>query len=112
MNNEIIKVEEGQLIIAKNIIDKIKELEAKKKHIDKIEKEFKDKLKEIMEQNQITKYTSNDETLKISYTPATKPLVFDTERFIKEHHELYVEYQKESYRSGNLRITIKEKVDE
>ena len=112
MNNELVRVDEGQLIIEKETIKKIKELELKKKQIDAIEKEFKAKLKELMEENGITKYESNDKTLKISYTPSTKPMVFDTERFIKDHHDLYVDYLKESYRSGSLRLTVKENEDD
>lgn len=106
--NEIIKVDEGQLIIGKQTIEKIKELELRKKEIDNIEKDLKDKLREVMSNNDITKYISNDETLKISCTPETISMIFDQERFCKEHHDLYVDYLIERPRKASLRITVKE----
>lgn len=108
MNNDLIRVEEGQLIIAKQIIDKIVNLENKKKQIDEKEKEFRTKLENIMEENGIKNFESNDKRIKISYTPATTSMNFDTKRFEKEHGELYWEYQKETFRKGSARITIRD----
>lgn len=105
--NELIKVEEGQLIIAQNSIDKIKELERKKKQIEDMQKQYKEKLLEIMENNNITSFESKDKTLKISCTPSSITNTFDTKRFMEEHHDLYVDYLKDSPRKGSIRITIR-----
>lgn len=105
--NELIKVEEGQLIIAQNSIEKLKELETKKKQIEDIQKQYKDKLLEIMENNDIKSFESKDKTLKISCTPSSITNTFDTKRFMKEHHDLYLEYLKDSPRKGSIRITVR-----
>lgn len=107
MNNELIKVEEGQLIIAQSTIEKIKELENKKKQIDEIQKQYKEKLLEIMESNNIKSFESKDKTLKISCTPSSITNTFDSKRFAEEHHDLYLEYLKDSERKGSIRITIR-----
>ena len=111
MNNELIKVEEKQLIIKQNVIDKIKELESKKKIIEEKEKEFREKLAEIMEENDITDYESNDKTLKIHYTPSTTTQTFDTKRFQEERFSMYLDYLKETKRKGSLRITVRSEED-
>ena len=105
--NELIRVEEGQLIISQNSIDKIKELERKKKQIEDIQKQYKEQLLEIMESNKITSFESKDKTLKISCTPASVTTTFDTKRFMEEHHDLYVDYLKDTQRKGSIRITIR-----
>lgn len=108
MNNELVRVEEGQLIIAKEIINKIKDLENKKKQIDEIQKNFKEKILEVMENNDIKSFETNDKTLKITRTEGGKTTIFDSTKFAEEHHDLYIKYQKESNRKSSIRITVRE----
>lgn len=108
MKSEIIKVEEGQLIIVQNAIENIKKLEKQKKAIEEKEKDFKQKLEQLMSENNITSYESNDKSLKISYTPGAEMTTFDSTTFQKENPELYTKYLKESYRKGSVRITVRE----
>lgn len=106
---ELIRVEENQLVIADEVINIIKDLEMKKKIINDKEKEMKDKLEEIFSKNECnSNFESKDKTLKITYTPEISTLTFDTKRFEEEHHDLYVEYQKEGKRKGSVRITVRE----
>lgn len=108
MKSEIIKVEEGQLIIIEKAIENIKKLEKQKKLIDEKQKEFKNNLEKVMAENGITSYESNDKTLKISYTPETRTKRFDSTKFQKENAELYTKYLTESVRKGNIRITVRD----
>lgn len=106
---DLVRIEEKQLIIAEEVIEKIKELETKKKLINDKEKEFKTKLQEIFSKNECnTSFESADKTLKITYTPETTTLTFDINTFEKEHHDLYVKYQKEGIRKGSVRITVRD----
>lgn len=107
--NELIKVEEGQLIIAQKSIEKIKALEEKKKEIDAIQKEYKDKIQKIMEENNIKKFESNDKTLQITYVEPTTAFTFDSKLFQKEHFNLYTEYLRETPKKGSIRLTIRDK---
>ena len=112
MNKELVKVEEGQLIIAKEVVNKIKELEKKKKQLDEIQKTYKEKILEVMENNNIKSFETNDKTLKITRTEGGITSIFDSSRFSKEHHDLYVEYLKDSTMKSSLRITVRENENE
>lgn len=111
MNNKLYKIEEGQLIIAKNIIESIKSFEKEKKEIEELEKKLKEKLLEAMENNGIDKWVSPDDTLKIAYTPENEISTFDTASFKKDHLDLYVNYLKTSPRKASIRITIKDEIN-
>lgn len=106
--NNLIRVEENQLIIAEKVINQIKELETKRKLIDEKEKEFKAKLEELMEKNNVTSFESNDKTLKISYTKTTTVDRFDSNALYKENPYIYRKYLVPSNRKGSVRITVRE----
>ena len=108
MENEIVKVEEGQLIVAKDVIKAIKEIENQKKQLEDLQKKYKEQILAKMDEYDIKGYESNDKTLKITRTPTTIVTRFDEKRFCEEQHELYVEYQIESERKSSLRITVRE----
>lgn len=124
-----IQVIENQLIIAKQMQNKLIELETQKKTIEDTEKEMRKQLEEVMRNNGITKYESNDKRLLISLgesTPDEEQEVseVDEERFIKENTKLHNEYvttrakyriKKKVFvkgRKGTLRITVRSDEDE
>ena len=124
-----IQVIENQLIIAKQMQNKLIDLEKQKKDIEDTEKEMRKQLEEDMRNNGITKYESNDKRLLISLgesTPDEEQEVseVDEERFIKENAKLHNEYvttrakyriKKKVFvkgRKGTLRITVRSDEDE
>ncbi len=106
---ELIRVEENQLIIAQEVINKIKELETEKKLIDEKEKEFKTKLENIMEENGLKSFESNDKTLKISYTPKAVDYRFSSKVCEEKYPDVYRECLVRSERKGSVRITVRDK---
>jgi hypothetical protein len=106
--NELYKFEENELIIAEKVIEGIKDLERKKKLIEDRQKNMKQQLLEAMEKYSKDKWESPDGTLKVSYTSPSEVCTFDSNRFEKEHHDLYVQYLKYSPRKSSLRITVKD----
>lgn len=110
--NELYKIEEGQLIIAKNIIEAIKGFEKEKKEIEEQEKQLREKLLEAMEKYGQDKWISPDGSLRVAYTPENEVSTFDTNKFKEEHQDLYWEYLKTSKRKPSIRITIKEESNE
>lgn len=107
--NELIKVENNELVIAEETINKIIELETQKKLIDEKEKELKQKLEEIMSQNDCgSSFESNDKRLKITYSGETTTTTFDTAKFKEENEEMYNKYMKPTIRKGSIRITVRE----
>lgn len=106
---ELIRVEEKQLIIAQEVINKIKELETEKKLIDEKEKDFKIKLESIMEENEIKSFESNDKTLKISYTPKSVNDTFSSKLLQENYPDIYRECLVRTERKGSVRITVRDK---
>lgn len=109
---DLVKVEEGQLIIAKQMQNKLIELETQKKVIEDTEKEMKQKLEEIMRANGITGYESNDKRIKISLGEDGITETIDKDKLWLEYPDVFRACVKESKRKGSLRITIREKKDE
>lgn len=122
---ELARVEEGQLIIAEKMRNKLIEFETTRKEIDLKEEKIKNKLKEIMEKNGIASYESNDKKIKITMvtdkqdTEETVAYI-DEDEFIKENTELHNQYveTRQKYKKvktelvkgkkGYVRITIRD----
>lgn len=111
---ELIRVEEKQLIVAEEVIQKIKDLETKKKLIDAKEKEFKNKLVQIIEENGLTNasYESNDKTLKITYTPGGTTNQFSSKALQEEDPDTWRKYLRPQTRKGSIKITVREEDNE
>lgn len=107
ITNELVKAEEGQLIIAQQMQKQLIIFEKQRKEIDKQEKEIKAKLYEVMKENGITKYESNDKNLKISLSDDGVTETIDKERLFLEKPDIFREYVKETPRKGSIRITIR-----
>ena len=90
---------------------KLIELETQKKVIEDTEKEMKRKLEEVMRENHITSFESNDKTLRISLGEDSTTETIDKDKLWLEHPDIYKECVKESSRKGSLRITIREVSD-
>lgn len=106
-----IQVIENQLIIAKQMQNKLIELETQKKVIEDTEKEMKRKLEEVMRANHITGFESNDKRIKISLGEDITTETIDKDKLWLEHPDIYKECVNESTRKGTLRITIREAKD-
>ena len=111
---ELIRVEEKRLIVAEEIIQKIKDLETKKKLIDAKEKEFKDKLVQVIEENGLknASYESNDKTLKITYTPGGTSNQFSSKALYEAEPDTWRKYLRPQTKKGSIRITVREDKDE
>lgn len=107
---ELVRVDEGQLIIAQQIKEQLINFELVKKTIDKKQKEYKSKIEEVMRTNGITKYESNDKTLMITLGEDSTTETVDKDKLFLKYPDVYrdEEIVKESKRKGSLRITIKE----
>lgn len=107
ITNELVKAEEGQLIIAQQIQNQLIAFEKQRKEIEKKEKEMKAKLYEVMKENGITGYESNDKKIKISLSDDGITETIDKERLFLEKPDIFREYVKETPRKGSIRITIR-----
>lgn len=107
ITKELVKAEEGQLIIAQQIQNQLIAFEKQRKEIEKKEKEMKAKFYEVMKENGITGYESNDKKIKISLSDDGVTETIDKERLFLEKPDIFREYVKETPRKGSIRITIR-----
>lgn len=105
----LVKVEEGQLIIAEQMRNALIMLESQKKQIEADEKAMKAKLEEVMRENNIVGYESNDKRIKISLGADSVTETVDKDKLFLNYPDIYKECVKESPRKGSLRITIRDK---
>lgn len=108
----LVKVEEGQLIVATQMQHKLIELATQKKAIENAEKEMKNQLEEVMRANGITGYESNDKRVRITLAEDGITESIDKDKLFKEYPDVYRACLKESPRKGKLQITIREANDE
>ena len=113
-SNELVRVDEGQLIIAEAIKKQMIEFEKAAKEIKKKQEEFKTNIKKVMKENGITKYESNDKQLIITLGEDSLTETVDKNKLFLKYPDVYrdEEIVKESKREGSLRITIREGKDD
>lgn len=104
----LVRVDEGQLIIAKQLQQQLIDFEKQRKEIEAKEKEFKKQLEDTMRANGITGYESNDKRIKISLGEDGITETIDKDKLFKDYPDAYRNCLKESKRKGSLRITIRE----
>ncbi len=72
---------------------------------EKAAKTMKEKLRELMEQNNVTKWECDEFTALI--TKASEATTFDSTSFKKQYPELYKQFSKTTTRKGSFKITAK-----
>ncbi|MDD3038870.1 hypothetical protein [Bacteroides sp.] len=104
-SNTLIPVAENQLISAQ-LVNTIIDIEEQASYISDVQKEFREKLKIAMRENNVVTFDSG--RLRVSYTPASQSNSFDTKKFQAEHSELYAKYLKKATKADSIRVTIRE----
>ena len=104
--NEIVKIEEGQVVVAQEIVNKIIEFNKLKKEMEYQEKILKDGLMEAMNQVGITKFIING--LSATIKAGTIRTTIDSKRLKEECPEIYEAYSKESEVKPSITLTVAE----
>lgn len=102
--NELVKIENNEIVISEDFIDKYKNFKKIQLEMDLMEKDFKVKLKNAMESLGKEKIILNGFSAKIKAGYTTQK--FDSTRFKKECPEIYEEYLKESNVSSSITLDV------
>ena len=102
---EIVKIENGQIEIAKEFTKQYKEFLKLQLEMDLKMKEVKEKVKSAMEEYNITSFDNED--LTINYCKSFTRKNLDKNRLKKELPDIYEEYLKETQVSGWITVEIK-----
>lgn len=80
-------------------------LEQTIKQLQETQETLKEGLYAIMQQHNVKSYKTD--RLTLTCVLPSKSKTFDSTKFKSDHPDMYAEYQKETTRKGNLKITIK-----
>ena len=105
MENEIVKIENGQIEATKELISNIKKFQKAKVALNQMESELKENFKEVMEENGIKKWTSPDGSFTVTYVAPTISTTLDSKRIKEELPEIYSAYSKTSTRAGYVKLS-------
>lgn len=105
MNNELVKVENGKIIVAQEFTKAYADFQKQALEMELKLKEVKEKLKVAMEENGVLNY--EDDYIKVIYKkPYTKTTV-DSKKLKEELPDIYEEYSKTSNVSSSISVETK-----
>lgn len=104
--NELVKVENNEIVIVGDIIEQYKQFDKLKKAFELKDKEFKQALKDAMEQTGKTKLIING--LCATVKSGTTRTTLDSKRLKEECPDVYEEYSKTSSVASSITLTIED----
>ena len=104
--NEIVKIENGQVVVAQEIVNKIIEFNKAKKEMEYQEKLLKEGLMEAMNQVGLKKFIING--LSAVIKDGTTRTTVDSKRLKEECPDIYEAYSKTSEVKSSIVLTIAE----
>lgn len=102
---DVVKIEDGQIVVAKDTINKIKQFYSMKKEMEYQEKLLKDGLMEAMKEQGIISFDIDNEfraIIKDGYSRTT----IDSKRLKDEVPEIYEEYSKTTEVKPSIVLSI------
>ena len=104
--NEIVKIENGEVVVAEEVIDQIIEFNKAKKEMEYQEKLLKDGLMNAMNELGITKFIIKGLSAQIK--AGSTRVTIDSKRLKEECPEIYQAYSKETEVKPSIVLTIAE----
>lgn len=101
--NELIKYEDSKIVVADEVIKKLRKLEEKRLEIELTMKTFKEDLLELMEQNDM-KESFEIGNMKVAYKKATQRTTLDTKKVKEELPDVFEKYSKTSDVKSSISI--------
>ena len=102
--NNLVKIENNNIIVANEIIEQFKNFKKQKEEMELKEKEFKQALKDAMEECNIKKFCING--LSATYKEGTCRVTLDTKKLKEDLPDIYEEYSKTSEVASSITLTI------
>lgn len=104
--NELVKIEDGKIEVAKEVIEQIKAFEKMKLEMDLKQKELKQELKEAMEKCGVNKWVTDG--LCATIREASTRTTLNSKKLKEELPEIYEQYSKTSNVASSIILTIGE----
>ena len=104
MMNDLVKIENNEIVVKPEVIEQFKSFKKIKDEMDLKEKEFKQQLKDQMEQLGIKKFIING--LSAVIKDGTIRTTLDSKRLKEELPDIYEEYSKTTEVASSITLTI------
>ena len=101
---ELVKVENGEIVVAQEIVNQIVNFKKEMLKMELLEKQLKEEIKEAMEKNNVTSLEFGE--LKIKYRSASTRTNIDSKRLKEELPDIYEEYSKTSEVASSISISV------
>lgn len=102
--NELIKIENNEIVVAQEVCQKIAEFEKEALKIKLLEDELKEKIKNAMEENNLTMVKADG--LKITYRKSTTRTTLDSKLLKEKLPDIYEEFSKTSDVNSSISISV------
>ncbi len=103
---ELVKVENGEILVAEEFITAIVEFEKKALEMKLKQDEFKANLKEIMETHEITKWESPNKEITVTYRKPSTRTTLDSKKLKEDMPDIFEEYSKTSNVSSSISLKV------
>ncbi len=105
--NDLVRLEDGQMIIADEAVKQIVNFERGALKINMLKESIREQALAKMEELGIDKYVSPDGSLTINYFPERTSKRLDSTKLKKELPDIYEEYLKDSTTKSYVKLTVK-----
>lgn len=105
--NEMTKFENGDIVIAEEVIKELKRFQKAKLKMDLMQEQLKEELKNAMEKYSKDKWISPDGTIVVNYIPETTSKRLDQKRLKEEQQEIYNQYLKDTTTKSYVKLVVK-----
>ena len=105
--NDLVRLEDGQMIIADEAVKQIVKFERGALKINMLKENIREQALAKMEELGIDKYVSHDGSLTINYFPERTSKRLDSTKLKKELPDIYEEYLKDSTTKSYVKLTVK-----
>lgn len=102
--NELVKIENGQVVVAQEIVNQIVNFKKEMLKMELLEKQLKEEIKQAMETNGVQSLEFGE--LKIKYRSASTRTSIDSTRLKKELPDIYEEYSKTTDVASSISISV------
>ena len=105
--NEMTKFENGDIVVAEEVIKELKKFQKAKLKMDLMQEQLKEEIKNAMEKHGKDKWISPDGTIVVNYIPETTSKRLDQKRLKEEQEDIYNQYLKDTTTKSYVKLVAK-----
>lgn len=105
--NEMTKFENGDIVVAEEVIKELKKFQKAKLKMDLMQEQLKEEIKNAMEKYGKDKWISPDGSIVVNYISETTSKRLDQKRLKEEQEDIYNQYLKDTTTKSYVKLVVK-----